>query len=108
MIVKHMSYRVEFQGRGAAHIHGVIWLNIKKMENSKLFEEEGLSNGKLSGAFKKLRDDQELTDEEKEAIVKLTDMFISCSLNPETAHKDKNHPPHNTNLICSFKSTQKS
>ena len=59
------------------------------MEDSKLFYEEGLSNGKLSNAFKKLRDDEQLTDDEKEAIVKLTDMFISCSLNPDTAHKDK-------------------
>ena len=95
MTVKHLSYRVEFQGRGAAHIHGVIWLNIKKMENSHLFEEEQLSNGKLSEAFKKLRDDQELTDDEKEAIIKLTDTFISCSLNPETAHKDKNYETYN-------------
>ena len=89
MIIKHLSYRVEFQGRGAAHIHGVIWLNIKEMEQSEMFKDEGLSNGILSEAFKKLRDDVKLTEDEKEAIVKLTDMFVSCSLNPETAHKDK-------------------
>ena len=52
MIIKHMSYRVEFQGRGAAHIHGVLWLNIKEMENTEIFKEKGLSNGNLSGAFK--------------------------------------------------------
>ena len=84
-----LLYRVEFQGRGAAHIHGVIWLNIKEMEKSTIFQDEGLSNGILSEAFKKLRDDVKLTEDEKEAIVKLTDTFVSCSLNPETAHKDK-------------------
>ena len=35
MKVKHISYRVEFQGRGAAHIHGTLWLDIKEIENSK-------------------------------------------------------------------------
>ena len=29
MKIKYISYRVEFQGRGAAHIHGTLWLNIK-------------------------------------------------------------------------------
>ena len=31
MKIKHISYRVEFQGRGAAHIHGTLWLDIKKI-----------------------------------------------------------------------------
>ena len=31
MKIKHLSYRVEFQGRGAAHIHGTIWLDIKEI-----------------------------------------------------------------------------
>ena len=64
MIIKHLSYRVEFQGRGAAHIHGVIWLNIKEMEQSEMFKDEGLSNGILSEGFKKLRDDVKLTEDE--------------------------------------------
>ena len=28
--IEDISYRIEFQGRGAAHIHGTLWLNIKK------------------------------------------------------------------------------
>ena len=31
MAVKYISYRVEFKGRGAAHIHGTLWLNIAKI-----------------------------------------------------------------------------
>ena len=30
--VRHISYRVEFQGRGAGHIHGVLWLDLKEMK----------------------------------------------------------------------------
>ena len=43
----------------------------------------------LSDAFRKLRDDVKLSEEDKSAITKLTDMFITCSLNPDTIHKDE-------------------
>ena len=36
----------------------------------------------LSEAFQKLRDDLKLNNAEKDAIVLLTDLFITCSLNP--------------------------
>ena len=78
MKIKHMSYRVEFQGRGAAHIHGTLWLDIKLIEKSPPFKQN--VNGKrvriLSEAFKKFRDGVELNEEEKYAICKLTDLFI--------------------------------
>ena len=82
MSVKHISYRVEFQGRGAAHIHGTLWLNLKRIE--QLPEFEGIDKH-LSSAFKKLRDDLKLNEAEKRAIVKLTDTFVTCSLNTATA-----------------------
>ena len=90
MKIKNMSYRVEFQGRGAAHIHGTLWLDIKDIENSQPFIEtpnEG-RNEILSDAFRKLRDDVKLSEEDKSAIAKLTDVFITCSLNPDTIHED--------------------
>ena len=40
----------------------------------------------LTQAYSKFRDDKKLTDTEKLAIAKLTDMFITCSLNPDTVH----------------------
>jgi hypothetical protein len=79
MNIKHISYRVEFQGRGAAHIHGTLWLNLKKISKSLHREDNA---GKLTDAFQKLRDDHKLTEGEKEAIVMLTDAFVTCSLNP--------------------------
>ena len=66
-----MSYQVEFQGRGAAHIHGTLWLDMKKIEESELFKaklQENSRPGNLSDAFRKLRDDVKLIDSEKEAI----------------------------------------
>ena len=53
MKVKHLSYRVEFQGRGAAHIHGTLWLDIKEIEKSAKFKEVNTRGGSLSEAFKK-------------------------------------------------------
>ena len=81
MSVKHISYRVEFQGRGAAHIHGTIWLNLRKIEKLPQFEKNGKH---LTDAFRKLRDDSELNEAEKDAIAILTDEFVTCSLNPAT------------------------
>ena len=46
MKIKHISYRVEFQGRGAAHIHGTLWLDLKEIEKSKEFKDEMEKRGK--------------------------------------------------------------
>ena len=37
MMIKHISYRVEFPRRGAAHIHGTLWLNIEALEQIPQF-----------------------------------------------------------------------
>ena len=68
MMIKHISYRVEFQGRGAAHIHGTLWLNIKEIEKSAKFKERYDGGGNLSDAFRKFRDEEELSEEEKNAF----------------------------------------
>ena len=88
MKIKYISYRVEFQGRGAAHIHGTLWLNIKEIELSPKFQDDDIRPGTLSEAFRKFRDDVKLTETEKKAIAKFTDMFVTCSLNPNTVHDD--------------------
>ena len=67
MKVKYMSYSVEFQGRGAAHIHGTLWLdfeNIDKKIMSELYVIEQ-NEGLLVGAFRKLRENCQLTEDEK-------------------------------------------
>ena len=41
-----------------------------------------------SEAFKQLREDVMLSEDEKEAVANFTDMFITCSLNPDTVHDE--------------------
>ena len=44
MAVSHYSYKVEFQFRGAAHIHGVLWIdwnNCKLVPNERIIDEDG-------------------------------------------------------------------
>ena len=71
MYVKHYTYKVEFQDRGAGHIHGTLWLGLKKIDNlmrdspnselrpkTKTEERDSECNGWMHGlskAFKKLR-----------------------------------------------------
>ena len=42
MLVKHYSAKLEFQGRGAAHNHGVLWIDMKK--NGVYDGKRGTSN----------------------------------------------------------------
>ena len=73
MKVRHISYRVEFQGRGAAHIHGVLWLDLKELK------VEGVHNSELQEAYKKLRHSQPLDSEEVWALERFTDTFVTCT-----------------------------
>ncbi len=58
MKVKHYSYRVEFQMRGMAHIHGVMWL-----------EEGVIANVKIEGT----------NEFDEERLCLLIDTLISCA-----------------------------
>ena len=42
MIVEFYSYKVEFQERGAAHVHGLLWLALDKMEKLVRVEKNRL------------------------------------------------------------------
>ena len=66
------SYRVEFQKRGHAHVHGCLWTDINSMDKD-------IPN--LKAAYQNLRHNQPLTEQQVEALVTFTDMFVTCSLN---------------------------
>ena len=70
MRVKYMSYRVEFQGRGAAHIHGTLWLDIENIEKKIMSEldVQEQREGLLVGAFRKLRENCPLNEDEKKLL----------------------------------------
>jgi hypothetical protein len=74
MHVQYYSYRVEFQQRGAGHIHGVIWCSLKDLE---------ADFPNITTAMSKLRTSEILTHEECETMVQFVDKFISCSLTNE-------------------------
>ena len=80
--VRHISYRVEFQGRGAGHIHGVLWLDINQIEI------EGVANETLGSAFEKLRYSRALEEEEVEALERFTDTFVTCTRCVSVAGED--------------------
>ena len=78
---KYISYRIEFQARGAAHIHGVLWLDMEKIEED--LKRESGEDIQLVPAFKKLKYEEKLSAEEKKSLEIFTDKFITCSLNPD-------------------------
>ena len=77
MNIKLYNYRIEFQSRGAAHVHGVLWV-----EFDKKFTID-LDNQLIKSAFQNFRNDCPLTSDEENEIIKYVDAFISCTSDPE-------------------------
>ena len=71
MHTKFYHYRVEFQMRGAGHIHGVLWVDLPKLEENF----PGLLN-----VMSKLKTSCTLNSEEKDVAAKFVDAFVTCSL----------------------------
>ena len=74
MHTQFYHYRVEFQLRGAGHIHGVLWIDLAKLEE-KNPELKGLKD-----IMAKLRTSSRLDDVERETTAKFVDKFVTCSL----------------------------
>ena len=97
--VKHYSYRVEFQERGAGHIHGTLWLDMNKLENLvisengclKLKDEKCAKESPFKGikvAFNKLKLREHLDKQDQRCLTSLIDSFSSVSLHPGSVGKD--------------------
>ena len=86
---KFHNYRVEFQMRGAAHIYGVIWVDLDEFEKKHFLNDiEGQENQPhlLKEAFQYVNDENNPEDEPRyeQALIKFADTLISCSLkNPQ-------------------------
>ena len=74
MHTQFYHYRVEFQMRGAGHIHGVLWVDLSIIE--KKFP--GLQN-----VMSKLKASSILNKEEREVAANFVDAFVTCSLDIE-------------------------
>ena len=79
MHAKFFHYRVEFQLRGAGHIHGVLWVDVPTLEK-KDTKLEGLQE-----IMTKLRTSTPLNDKDKNTTAHFVDKFVTCSL---TDYKD--------------------
>ena len=69
---------------GAAHVHGVLFINIDKLIENET--KNGNTSFKyLKSALKAASDNSVPNEEEKKALVAFSDRFVSCSLtNPDT------------------------
>ena len=106
MNVQFYSYKVEFQQRGAAHIHGIIWLNLDKLEKLVLIDGELCQSDDtkriwvdnddddsrplkgIANAFKKIRFNRKLTEDDIAVLVKFFDFFTTVSIHDRTVGKD--------------------
>merc|ERR1711874_272451 len=123
MSIGFYNYRIEFQDRGAGHVHGVLWVDFDAFENNesniedfadKNEEEIGAGVKKLRSAFKKFKDDEVLSVEEYEKVTKFVDTFISCSTDPEIVQTKlyrvklkKKHIPRRENISKEIKRNRK-
>ena len=73
MPVYRYSYKTEFQGRGAPHVHGVLWLNMGKLEKQEKFRG-------VKAAFMKLRKGTPLSPADREVVCRMVDEFSTVSL----------------------------
>ena len=104
MCVQYYTYKVEFQERGAGHIHGVLWLDLPKMEtlvrgrNNELMiensEDSENSESKerpfkgLAKIFHKLKNQVMLDKNEIDVLVTFIDEFTTVSTNEDEVGKD--------------------
>ena len=117
MLVENYTYKVEFQDRGAGHIHGTLWLKLEMMEwlirneKDELFlpdkkQEKGPLKG-ISSAFKKLKNNEILDDDEKEALVNFIDEFTTVSTNENVVGADVSRMVLEVNKHCHTKTCRK-
>ena len=105
MKITYWSDKMEFQGRGAGHIHGVAWCNLEKinemirterkvgiiLSNDECDSEEERSNdddeNHLVNAYRSLRENKLLKKNEEKALIDFVDRSVTCTTNPELAAK---------------------
>ena len=109
MSVRFFTYKVEFQARGAGHVHGTLWLNLLDLEvlvrrNGKLVKpdldvpSEVTPLKGLSKAFKSLKNNEDLTKKEIEVLKCFADEFITVSTHSATVGADVSKIAREVNL----------
>jgi hypothetical protein len=94
MGVSFYNYRVEFQLRGAPHVHGVLWLDLEALDSNF----PGIKK-----AFSSLKFGSVLDKPENDVLIQFIDSFITCSLQSEVADIVKDVQVHNHTKSCQKK-----
>ena len=97
MCVSYYTYKVEFQDRGAGHIHGTMWLRLDDLQDMHRGDDgelkplgkddENKNKGVLRGlklAFTKLRKNIKLDDDDRRALTRFIDEFTTVSIHENT------------------------
>ena len=92
MCVKYFNYRVEFQLRGAGHIHGVLWINVDQMEK--------MIPG-ITLALTSLRLHEQLSEKQCDILADFVDRFTCCSLQNEVSEIVRQVQIHKHSRTCS-------
>ena len=108
MSASYYTYKVELQDRGAAHIHGTLWVNLddleemeqgvhgelkapaKKQSKDNKKQSKDKKKGYLYGlklAFRKLRKNEKLEPENKKVLAKFIHEFTTVSIHGNTVGK---------------------
>merc|ERR1711911_280351 len=101
---KYYKYKVEFQDRGAGHIHCVVWLDTAKLEKMVLTPNGDLVDGAdedlysdqpldrplagVSEPFKKMHRRESLDEDDLQVLRTLIDLFTPCSIHPPTVGEE--------------------
>ena len=81
MCVEYYNYRVEFQLRGAGHIHGVLWVDLDHFIDKQFKDPNSkISFSELKNAFKSVNNDESPSPEHCQMLQDFSDLFISVSL----------------------------
>jgi hypothetical protein len=91
MHVNFYNYRVEFQLRGAGHIHGVLWLDLEALKSE-------FPN--LQKAFSNLQFGKDLSNLLENELINFADKFITCSLENSTKNIASQVQFHNHSKSC--------
>lgn len=83
MCVKFYRWRIEFQLRGAAHIHGVLWLDLEKLSHASTIDGT-YKYAQIQTAINNLQSATEMSDSEETDIVNMINEFVTCSRNDKS------------------------
>ena len=96
MSIKYNSYKVEFAMRGAAHIHGVLWVDWQKFIGL-----EATKTKCLADALERIKNEEIIDETHKKCIQEFADLFITCSLKDvETEDIVRDVQMHNHTMCC--------